>query len=85
FSEVQWTVIMIIVATGVNYFMLRTRNMREFALVGIWALVAILIRHYGVYPAISWAAGLCSGFLLAVVAIHGYKNRATSPAKKSWS
>lgn len=82
FSEVQWTVIMIIVATGVNYFMVRARNMREFAMVGVWALIAILVRHHGVYPAITWAAGLCSGFLLVIVTIHAYRNRATNPAKK---
>ncbi|MEO7080418.1 MAG: tryptophan-rich sensory protein, partial [Flavobacteriales bacterium] len=39
FSEVQWTVIMISVAGLLNLVMIWTRNMREFASVGVWALV----------------------------------------------
>lgn len=79
FSEVTWTVIMIVVAAVVNLLMILTRNMREFAAVGIWALVAIAVKHWGVIPAIQWTALVAAIVLFIVISIHGYRNRATGP------
>lgn len=44
-SAENWTLTMIIIAALLNIFMVLTRNMREFAIVGVWALVAIFVRH----------------------------------------
>ncbi|MBD1421580.1 tryptophan-rich sensory protein [Sphingobacterium chuzhouense] len=44
-SPVTWTVIMIGVAGLVNVFMIATRNLREYGLVGIWALIAIAVAN----------------------------------------
>lgn len=82
FSEVTWTVIMIIVAAVVNLLMILTRNMREFAGVGIWALVAIAVKHWGEIPAIQWTALVAAVALFIAVSIHGYRNRATGPQIK---
>ena len=55
-GEVPWTVIMIIVATAVNFLVLYRRNMPVFAGVGVWALVAIAARHWDSMPIIQWTA-----------------------------
>lgn len=79
FSEITWTVIMIVVAAVVNLLMILTRNMREFALVGVWAIVAIAVKHWGEIPVIQWTALISAVVLFIAISIHGYKNRATGP------
>ena len=44
-SEITWTVIMVCVAGLVNIFMIQTRNLREYGLVGIWAVIAIAVSN----------------------------------------
>lgn len=82
FSEVTWTIIMIAVATLLNLWMIYSRNMREFAGVGIWALVAIAVRHWEVIPSLQWTALIGAGILFIAITIHGYQNRATNPFNK---
>ncbi|MFK7903504.1 MAG: hypothetical protein AB8B69_00190 [Chitinophagales bacterium] len=67
FSETIWTVVMILVATLVNFLMIRVRNMRIFAGVGVWALVAIAVRHWGSVPMLQWTALGCSIFLAGII------------------
>ena len=59
-------------------FMIKTRNMREFAAVGIWALVAIAYRQWDAIPLIQWTALSGAVILFIAIAIHGYLNRATN-------
>ncbi len=80
-SELTWAIIMIIIAVIVNLFMVVTRNLREFACVGIWALIAIAVRHWGSMPTIQWTALIGAVVLFVAVSIHGYQNRATAPFK----
>ena len=82
FSETAWTVIMILVATILNFFMIITRNMREFALVGVWALAAISVRHWGSIPVLQWTALTGALILFIAISVHAYRNRATSPVAK---
>lgn len=82
FNETSWTVVMIIVAAVLNLFMIITRNMREFAAVGVWALVAIAVRHWGEIPVLQWSALISSIVVFIAISIHGYQNRATSPVVK---
>jgi uncharacterized membrane protein YhaH (DUF805 family) len=78
-SETTWTVVMIIAATLLNVAMVLTRRMRDFALVGIWSLVAIWARHKGVLPGIEWAA-LAGALLIAItVLIHWAYHKGTCP------
>lgn len=79
FSEQQWTVIMMGIATLVNIFMVWKRNMREFAFVGIWALYAIYNRHTGSIDALANMALTCSIILVVVVLAHFIQNRKTNP------
>lgn len=80
-SEVTWTIIMILAATLIYAVIIFKRNMREFALVGVWALVAIFVRHTGEINSVAYTAlgGAILLFLLA--GYHGYKNREYSPFK----
>lgn len=83
FTEVQWTLIMINVAGIVNLLMIYFRNMREFAGVGIWALIAIAVRHWEVIPSLQWTALLWAVVLFIAISIHAFKNRKTNPIKKA--
>ncbi|MBC7555605.1 MAG: tryptophan-rich sensory protein, partial [Chryseobacterium sp.] len=51
-----WTIIMIIIATIINITVVYTRNLREFATVGIWALIAIAVPNYESHKLISYVA-----------------------------
>ena len=81
-SPLAWSVIMIGVATVIYLLLLFTRNMREAALVGVWAFIAIAVRQGSVHPEIMFSALVAAGVLLIVIAWHGYRNRATSPLEK---
>lgn len=78
-NELAWTVSMIIVATIINLLMIIFRNMREFAAVAVWAIIAIAVRHWDSIPEIQWTAAVCAAVLLVVISIHGYQNRETNP------
>lgn len=82
FSEVIWTVVMIITAGIINLVITWTRNMREFALVGAWALVAIAVANWGQHQTIVISALTVSGILVISSGYHGYLNREFSPWKK---
>lgn len=79
FSEITWTIIMIVVAALLNIFMIITRNMREFAVVGVWALLAIAVRHKGDIPELQWTALISAIVVFIAISIHGYRNRETNP------
>jgi hypothetical protein len=78
-SETTWAILMISVATAINIFMILTRNMREFAAVGVWALIAIAVRHWNTLPLLQWFSLGCSFIILGFIAWHGYQNRKTNP------
>lgn len=81
-SEETWTTIMIVVATVLNLLMIWKRNMREFAAVGIWALVAIYFRHETSYQFIAYTALGGAAVLLFAIIVHGFKNYKTNPLFK---
>lgn len=81
-EEEIWTISMIVVAGIINFIITWIRNMREFALVGAWALVAIAVANWNSYTAIVITAIVTAAVLLLSSGIHGYKNRKYSPWKK---
>ncbi|MDT0605882.1 tryptophan-rich sensory protein [Croceitalea rosinachiae] len=81
-SQENWTIIMVIVATILNLIIIWKRNMREFALVGVWALFAIYIRHKTNYETISCTALVSSIVLFISIAVHAFLNRKTNPLQK---
>ncbi len=80
-TEISWTIAMIVAAVLLNLFMIVTRNLREFASVGIWALVAIAVRHWGNIPVLQWTALGGAIILFLAAGYHGYLNRKTAPFK----
>jgi len=85
FSEISWTVIMIVIATLLNLVMIWKRNMREFAAVGVWALFAIYVRHKDSLEIIAYTALTGSIILFVYILWHGFQNRKTNPFFKSVS
>ena len=81
-TQIILTMVLITIAVYINNLMINLRNMREFAMVGAWALFAIFIRHNGTIPAVAYYA-LAGAIVLSVAAgLHGYRNRATNPVEK---
>lgn len=73
--DVAWAIIMIVIAGVINLFMTWTRNMREYALVGVWALAAIAVANRETENAVSTAALSVAAILLISTAVHAFKNR----------
>ena len=78
-SEQQWTIIMLVVTVIINFLIVYRRNMREFALVGIWALVAIYVRQINENSGVAYTALAGGIILLGYVSYHGYVNRKSNP------
>jgi hypothetical protein len=77
-----WTIVLILIATGIYTFLLFTRNLRESALVGVWAFVAIAVKQGTTHLGTTVTACAAAILLLAETAYHGYRNRKTSPLEK---
>ncbi|MGW1454108.1 tryptophan-rich sensory protein [Salegentibacter agarivorans] len=82
FGEEIWTVIMIAVAVFLNIAMIWRRNMREFAAVGVWALIAIYFRHFGEIPLIAYSALIGAVAIFSNIIYHGWMNKETNPMYK---
>lgn len=81
-SDMIWTISMILIATIINLIVIWKRNMREFALVGIWALIAIGIANSESGNIVALAANIGAAILFINIFIHAYLNRATNVFKK---
>jgi uncharacterized membrane protein YjjB (DUF3815 family) len=81
-SASTWTIVLIALATIIYLVLVLNRNMREAALVGIWALVAIAVRQWQVHDGVVAAALIGAAILLALTSWHGVKNWKTSPLAK---
>ncbi|TXD51367.1 MULTISPECIES: tryptophan-rich sensory protein [unclassified Polaribacter] len=77
-----WTLIMIVIATAINLSITWKRNMREFALVGAWALIAIGVANNNDNSMIANSAFFTAAILIISSAAHAFKNRSTNPVKK---
>lgn len=81
-SPESWTVIMMLIAMAINLIVTWKRNMREFALVGAWALVAISVANNETSLLIYYVGFATALVLIVSSGIHGYQNRDTSPIEK---
>lgn len=75
FSETIWAVIMVTVAFAVNVLVVLNRKMPVFGAVGVWALTAIAVRHWGTEMAIQWTSLITAIFLAVIVVAQYFKNR----------
>ena len=80
-SEITWTIVMMCVAGILNLLITWARNMREFALVGVWALIAIAAANWNSEQSIVRIAIIIAIILFISTGIHGYKNRKSNPWK----
>ena len=74
-SNVVWTIAMIVIAGFLYILLVLGRNLRESALVGVWAFVAIAVRQWNDHGSIVVTAIVISALLLLIIGWHGYKNR----------
>jgi len=81
-SEVQWTLVMIFITVLLNIFMIYNRNMREFAAVGVWALIAIYVKQNGQHDLIAYVAAAGALVIFLNIAYHGFINRKKQPLYK---
>ncbi|MEX2350358.1 MAG: tryptophan-rich sensory protein [Flavobacteriaceae bacterium] len=78
-SSVFWTITMIVVAGILNLLVTWSRNMREFALVGAWALVAIAIANWDKHDSIVYTAIAVGLILVFSSSVHAIRNWRTLP------
>jgi|SRR5690625_1696381 len=78
-SEVGWTLFIIALVGIIHLTATWTRNLREFALVGTWGLVAVAVTNWGGVPVVAWASLGVAVLLFISSAIHGFKNRKSFP------
>jgi len=81
-SQPMWSIIMILIAGAINVIVTWVRNMREFALVGCWALAAIAVANWEIHQSIAYTAIVVAAILFISSTAHGFKNRDTSPFAK---
>lgn len=81
-TEVQWTLVMILVTVILNIVMIYRRNMREFAAVGVWALIAIYVKQIGAYDIIAYSAAAGAVLIFLNISYHGFINRKQQPLYK---
>lgn len=67
--EMNWAITMIIIATAIYAFVLIKRNMITFSLVGVWAIVAIAMKHWNTVPILPWVALSCAAILIALLLV----------------
>lgn len=75
-SNIYWAMIMVCVAGLINILIIRTRNLREYGLVGIWALIAIAVSNesnQGGTP-IIYTCYLVSTIIFVFIVISALKN-----------
>ena len=78
-SHVTWTILLIVIAFGINQILIWKRHMRLFAVVGAWALIGIGNANKLTNETLMYVAFLAAAMLLISNAIHAYRNRATNP------
>ncbi len=69
-----WAIIIYAVAMLVNIFMIWNRNLREFALVGVWALVAVGIANKN-NSTLYYCALICAAIIFINIVIHAARSK----------
>lgn len=75
----SWTISLMAVATAIYLIMIWKRNMREYSLVGVWALIAIAVKNWEGEPTIAYIAIGLAIVIFINSGIHGFQNRKTVP------
>ncbi len=80
-----WAIGAAVALTAVHLILVYRRNMRESALVAVWAIVAIGARHWEapMESSIFWGSSLCAVVLFVAVVLHGARNFSWPPPEES--
>lgn len=78
-SAVSWSILLILIVGVVNVAVTWSRNMREFALVGVWGLIAIAVANWGEVQIIVNIALAVAFVLFISSGIHWYINQKSFP------
>ncbi len=82
FGETAFTIFVLLVVATIYLFMVWKRNTRLYGLVGVWALVAIAVRHFNEVQQIAWVALALAIIIFITTSIHAHRNRKTHPFRK---
>lgn len=74
-----WAIIVLIVAGAIFVSMIWKRNLREYALAGVWGIVAIAVNNWGSFPLVAYVGITVAVVIFITAAAHAYKNRASLP------
>ncbi len=74
-SQITWTIIVIVIAGLINIFMIWKRNLREFGIVGVWALVAIAVANWDGEKSIVYSSIIIAAVIFINITMHALKNR----------
>lgn len=74
-SPVLWTIIMIAIAGLVNLLVLWKRNLREFAIIGVWGLTAIAVENFHAEKSIFYIAVIVAILLFINIGFSGLKTK----------
>lgn len=74
-SPVLWTIIMIGIAGLVNLLVLWKRNLREFAIIGVWGITAIAVENFHAEKSIFYIAVIVAILLFINIGISGLKTK----------
>jgi hypothetical protein len=69
FTEQTWAIIIIITACIIYLFVFYTRRIVSFTLVGVWAFIAIAVRHRDVIPELQYTALISALVLIVFIVI----------------
>lgn len=78
-DSAPWAIAMIAIATVYNLAMVARWNLREHALVAVWAFAAIAVEQWGRVASVQWTAVAGATILAVAVSAHAIHNRRTLP------
>jgi hypothetical protein len=78
-----WAISLALVLTAANLVAVWTRNMREFSMVAVWALMAVFVRFLGDadFASVRWTALAAAVILLGSSITHGVRNFSWPPRR----
>ncbi len=80
--EMIWAIGMILLAGAVYLWMTWKRNMREYAFVGVWAIVGVAVADRHREAGVASIALIVAAILFVSSGLHAWKNRAYGPFRK---
>ena len=78
-DSVGTAVFLVVLAIVYNVYVVLRRNMREHALVAVWAFIAIAVAQWEPARVVAWAAVGGASLLGILVCAHAFRNRRTLP------